>query len=323
MTKNSKPRAGSLQFHPRKRAKSIRPRIRSWGAAQGVKPLGFAGFKAGMTHAFVVDNRKTETKGMEIFQACTIIEAPPITCYGARAYKNTPYGMKITAQVNTEKTEKSLARLIKPQKKPNTSNFDSLKNADEIRLLVYTQPEKVSAIPTKKPRLFELPVSGKVEEQRAYAIEHIGKDITISDVFTPGQYVDIQAVTTGKGTQGPVKRFGVKIRKRKHRVAKGRHIGTLGDRGTGTRWSVPQAGQMGFQQRCDQNKLILSVSDKPIKIDGGIPNYGEVTNQYLLIKGSIPGPKRRIVSLRAALRKPQAEKAPEVTYLSTASKQGR
>lgn len=312
-----------MQFHPRKRAKSIRPRVRAWGAVSGVKPLGFAGFKAGMTHAFVIDNRKTETKGMEIFEACTIIEAPPITCYGARAYKYTPYGLKVIAQANSDKQDKNLSRLIKPQKNPSTPNFDAFKGADEIRLLVHTEPEKVPAIPTKKPRLFELPISGKAEEQLAYAIEHIGKEITPSEVFTPGQYVDIQAVTTGKGTQGPVKRFGVKIRKRKHRVAKGRHIGTLGDRGTGTRWSVPQAGQMGFQQRCDQNKLILSISETPIKMEGGMPNYGEVKNQYILIKGSIPGPKRRIVSLRAALRKPQVEKAPEVTYLSTASKQGR
>ena len=312
-----------MQFHPRKRAKSIKPRLRSWGKTQGVKLLAFAGFKAGMTHAFMMDTRNTETKGKEVMTACTVIETPPLFCHAIRAYKNTPYGLKISAQITVEKTDKNISRLLKKQKKTKAPDLDLLKDADEIRLVLHTQPIKVNAIPSKKPRLLEVPISGSIEEQLNYAKEHFGKEINVTDVLSPSQYVDVQAVTKGKGMQGPVKRFGVKIRKRKHRVAKGRHIGTLGDRGTQTPWYTPMAGQMGYHQRCDQNKIILDVSDKPVTSKGGMVNYGEIKNQYVLIKGSIPGPRRRLVSLRAALRKPEAAKPVELTFISIQSKQGR
>ncbi len=312
-----------MQFHPRKRAKSIKPRLRSWGKIEGTKPLAFAGFKAGMTHAFAIDNKNTETKGKEVMVACTIVETPPLTCYGVRAYKKTPYGMKIIHETTSEKTDKNLSRLLKPRKKTKPVDVEPMKDADEIRLLVHTQPARTTAVPSKRPRILEMSISGTIEEGIAYAKEHIGGEIPVMDVLFPGQYVDVQAVTKGKGTQGPVKRFGVKIRKRKHRVAKGRHIGTLGDRGTQTPWYTPMAGQMGYHQRCDQNKLVFDVSDKPITFKGGMVNYGEIKNPCVLIEGSIPGPRRRLVMMRAALRKSKPAKTPEITFMSTSSKQGR
>lgn len=52
-----KPRAGSLQFWPRKRAKRPYTRVRRWNSTNQVQLLGFAGYKVGMTHAVFKDNR--------------------------------------------------------------------------------------------------------------------------------------------------------------------------------------------------------------------------------------------------------------------------
>ena len=41
--------------------------------------------------------------------------------------------------------------------------------------------------------------------------ELLGKTISINEVFREGDFVDVGAVTKGKGFQGPVKRWGVRI----------------------------------------------------------------------------------------------------------------
>ncbi|MBW2999343.1 50S ribosomal protein L3, partial [Candidatus Woesearchaeota archaeon] len=73
------PRSGSMQYWPRKRAKRAYARVRSWAAGKEPKLLGFAGYKAGMSHISFTDPRKSSTtKGMEITWPVTIIECPPV-----------------------------------------------------------------------------------------------------------------------------------------------------------------------------------------------------------------------------------------------------
>jgi len=57
---------------------------------------------------------------------------------------------------------------------------------------------------------------------------------------------------------------------------------------------------------------------------GGFLNYGEVTNTYVLVHGSVPGPTKRLVRFRDATRIPKKAdtSAVDVTYVSTESKQG-
>ena len=86
------PRSGSMQYWPRKRAKSHLARIRSWDKGKEVKPLCFAGYKAGMTHVIMTDNRaSTKTKGMDIFTPVTVIECPPMKVYSIRLYKKDKF----------------------------------------------------------------------------------------------------------------------------------------------------------------------------------------------------------------------------------------
>ncbi len=94
MPTRKSPRKGSLQYWPRKRSKKALARVRSWPESKEAKLLGFAGYKAGMTHLLVTDNRPNSiTKGAEIFMPVTVIECPAIKVLGINFYKKTPYGL--------------------------------------------------------------------------------------------------------------------------------------------------------------------------------------------------------------------------------------
>src|SRR3989344_8757987 len=104
MPRSRHPRRGSMQFWPRKRSRHTLVRVRSWVADTKAKPLGFIGFKAGMTHLQVIDNRpKSPTKGEKVFVPSTIIECPPMTVAGIAFYQQTSVGMRKIASVMAEK----------------------------------------------------------------------------------------------------------------------------------------------------------------------------------------------------------------------------
>ena len=68
MPHTNQPRSGTLQFHPRKR--SVRPyaRVNAWPTNNDNKLMGFAGYKVGMTHVIVTDNKgSSKTKGKDPF----------------------------------------------------------------------------------------------------------------------------------------------------------------------------------------------------------------------------------------------------------------
>src|SRR5215469_3918670 len=100
MARRHRPRRGSLGFSPRVRAARPVPRIRSWPAGPKQPALeGFAGFKVGMTHAFMVDYRKrSTTAGQEVAVPVTVVEVPPMRVAGARLYRTEPYGRRVVAE---------------------------------------------------------------------------------------------------------------------------------------------------------------------------------------------------------------------------------
>jgi len=148
----------------------------------------------------------------------------------------------------------------------------------------------------------------------------------VEDVFKEGQFVDVIAVSKGKGWQGVVKRWGVRILQDKSNKTK-RGIGTLGAWGPGRiLYTVPRAGQMGYHQRTEFNKRILRIGKdgKEITPEGDFLHYGPVKNSYILLAGSVPGPAKRLIRLRYPARPPKLilEKPPQITYVSLASPQG-
>ena len=323
------PRRGSMGYSPRKRARQETPHIKNWPEG-GDKPKiqGFLGYKAGMTHAFLVDFRPTSTtSGKEVMEPVTVIEVPPVKIMCVRAYKKTGHGLQTIGEVWSKKIDKEISKRLPVPKKDKKQNWDFIKDADEIRVLIHTQPKLVSGIPKKTPEIREFRIGGgTLEEKIKYAKEILGKELKINDSLKEGDMIDTIAVTKGKGFQGHVKRWGVKLlthKNSKHR----RMIGTAGS--WHPNWiqsTVPQAGQTGYHQRTEYNKRILKIGDKGEEITptGGFPHYGVIKNSYVLIHGSVPGPSKRLVSLRDAIRYKRGVKVekPEIAYISTTSKQG-
>ncbi len=385
--KKSAPRRGSLGVRPRKRAARLVPRVRSWPDPAISQPmlLGYLAYKAGMTHAIIIDDRPhSRTSGKEIFVPITVLEAPPIIVLGARFYKysisaggllsigdvvRSPVdGLVKVAEMFKDNefvglTERELVKkylhglrkrlpsLVKPDKsseygyafieKDWEARLDKLASGDirDVRVLVSTIPV-LTGIGKKAPELLEIRVGGGTIEDRVKYIKNIlGGALTVRDVlsgpikqgeeiklFSEGGYADVIGVTKGKGFQGVIKRFGVKELPRWHKHRKGsRKIGAR-SYGSGVMATTPQAGQMGYHRRTDYNKRIIKTGENGLEVTpkGGFVGYGIVRTHYVLLHGSVMGPRKRVVVLRYPIRPPDwvPESAPQIVYLSLSSKQG-
>jgi large subunit ribosomal protein L3 len=312
-----RPRFGSLAYHPRKRAKKQIATIGSWARTKEPKLLGFAGYKVGMTHLMITDNNPNSmTKGEKIFCPVTIIECPPLKTASIRFYKKTINGLKVVSDIFAENLDKELERKITIPK--SKKKIEDIKDFDDITLIIYTQP-KLTGIGKKKPELFEIAIGGKKEEKLNYAKGILGKDINIEDVFQEGSQVDIHAITKGKGLQGPVKRLGIGLKS--HKSEKSRRVpGSLGGwKGqVNIMWKTPMAGQTGYFQRTELNKWLLKIG-KPEEINpkGGFMRYGIVKNPYIIVKGSVAGPKKRLIRFNLAIRpnKKTPKEAPAIKIM--------
>lgn len=312
------PRSGSMQYWPRKRSKRPVARVRSWASLNNAQLLGFCGYKVGMTHIFITDNKKTSmTKGEQIPIPVTVIECPPLKTFSIRFYKKN----QLVSEVLAENLDKKLGRSIILPKKAK-KKVEDVNDFDAIRLMLHTNP-----VFKKKPEVIEFALSGKKDDQLKYAKSILGKEVNIADVFREGQLIDIHTITKGKGIQGPVKRFGVKIRAHKSEKTK-RGPGSLGGwKGQGKiMYRVAHAGQMGYHQRTEYNKWLVKIGQKPEEINpiGGFINYGIVRSKYILVKGSVAGAKKRLIKLVHPIRKNKnmSEEAPFINYISLRSKQG-
>ncbi len=303
MPKPKRPRFGSMQFWPRVRAKRENARVRTWANVSETKLLGFAGYKVGMGHVIYTDNKPNSmTKGEDIACPVTIIECPPIKIIGIQFYKKTPYGKKTVSQIFSQTLDKRLEKRISMPKKFGKE----AENFDDLRLIVHTQPG-ATGIGKKTPEIFQVGLGGNKEDKLKFANENLGKEVAIADVFKDGQLVDIHGVTKGKGFQGPVKRFGIGLRSHKSEKVK-RGPGSLGPWcGQGhIMYRVAHAGKMGYHLRTHYNQWLMKISDKPeeVKTAAGLPNYGNVKNSYIFVKGSVQGAKKRLVMLTSPIREP-------------------
>jgi large subunit ribosomal protein L3 len=326
MVKDHRPRKGSMAYYPRKRARSIVARVRRWVDVGKVQLLGFAGYKVGTLHVVrLEDNPNSPLYGQEVAKVATVIETPPLFVVAVRAYERTPYGLKSLTEVWAREIPKDLERLVtlpkeevqEQQRKKLEENLDKVA---EVRVLVCTRPRK-AGIGKKKPEFFEIKVGGNPKDALNYALSLLGKEVRVSDVFSAGQYVDVAAVTKGKGFSGVLKRFGVKELPRWHKHRKGsRRIGSVGPQKPAIMFTTPFAGQLGFHQRTEYNKRILKIgnaeTDK-INPAGGWPHYGLVRSDFILLEGTVPGPPKRLVKLRFAVRPPKEKREePKIVYMS-------
>jgi len=155
--------------------------------------------------------------------------------------------------------------------------------------------------------------------------------------------IDVIGITRGHGTSGVIKRYGVKhLQKKTHRGY--RRVGCVGAwHPARIRWTVGRTGQYGYHHRTEMNKKVYRIgkgersgaknnastnsdlTDKNITPMGGFPHYGIVRDDFIMVKGGIVGPKRRMVLLRKSLF-PQTKRVAfeEITlkFIDTSSKLG-
>jgi large subunit ribosomal protein L3 len=324
MAKHHKPREGSTAYWHRKRARRIYPRMNKTPSVKEAVPLVFAGYKAGMTSVSYVNIQKgSHTEGQELMKAATVLDCPPLSVCGIRVYEGTAYGRKCVGSVLAEKLSKDLGKKTSlPEKHDSKKGIEKLEKLlgakSSVRLLVNTNPRE-SGLGKKRPEIFEVAVGGEAKSAFEYAKSKLGGELKVSDVFKQGQMLDARAVTTGMGYTGPVKRYGIKVRSRKNKH-KRRHVGNLGPQNPPKvipGGKVPEAGQMGFHNRTEYNKKLLKLGSGGISPRGGFVSYGVVKGDYILVEGSVPGPKNRLIMLRPAMRKSGWNDTPvEVKYVS-------
>ena len=312
MARHHKPVAGSRAFWPKKRAKAAYLTPKTFPSFTEAVPLNFAAYKAGMTRVIATARRGPEHIEQDVTKAVTVLDAPGVIVAGIRIYRKTHDGLKAHDSVFAEKTKDE-----KKAGKPLEELDQQIEKFADVRLLVRTQPGRTS-LPKKKPDLFEISLGGDVKAKWEYAKSRLGKELKAEDVFREGETIDVRAVTKGKGYQGPVKRFGITIRPRKHEK-KRRHVGNLGSVSVARvlPGKIAMAGQLGYQTRTEHNKKIMKIGSEGLNIEGGWLRYGNVKGDYLIVKGSVPGPKKRLVMLRKAIRSEESQQPVEVKKVFT------
>jgi len=335
--KRHAPRHGSLAFLPRKRAATIKGRIRHWlDQPEDINFLGYAGFKVGMTHlTYIEDQKNSPYYGKELMKPVTVIEVPPLVLIGLRVYNEDDYGKYVIGEVFTKELNQYLIRKINV---PNIENYDfnkivkslktQLNNASEIRGIFQTQPH-LTSLPRKKPDIIEIKLNsiGDTIKEFNYGLSKLGKEIRAREILVEGEQIDVIAVSKGKGFQGPVKRFGVRLLGRKNSKIK-RAVACIGPwHPARVLYTVPRPGQLGYHQRTEYHKRIMLISENEEEINpkGGFIKYGKVKGDHILVLGSIPGPKKRLIRIRKTIRpiKSFTLKSPEITFISRESQQKR
>ncbi|MDO8625189.1 MAG: 50S ribosomal protein L3, partial [Candidatus Diapherotrites archaeon] len=327
---------GSLQYYPHSRALKETPSFRSFAVSPSgkAKAVNFFGYKAGMVQVAGKDLRKgTPSAGHEVVVPATVIECPGLQIVGVRVLgqNDERTGSNVLTEVWVEKGPKHLNKKVinfkAPQSKkkkehPHTSWTDIEKEKDRIvkvQLLVATQPS-LTNFGKKKPEIAQVTLTGAIADQLAFAKEKLGSELHVSDVLENNTLVDVKAVSKGKGMQGVIKRHNVKIQR--HKAKKQRAVGSIGPWHPPTvMWTVARPGQMGYNSRTEFNKKILMIGakGKPIAPNSGFAHYGVIQNDFVLVAGSVPGPAKRLVSLRLPVRafRPDRIKFSELTFIST------
>ena len=125
----------------------------------------------------------------------------------------------------------------------------------------------------------------KLENSEEYSL----KDEIKADIFAAGDKIDATAISKGKGFQGAIKRHGQHRGPMAHGSKFHRHQGSNGSATTPGRVFKGKGmpGQMGNKQITIQNLEIVKV---------------DAENNLLLVKGSVPGPKKSLVTVKETVK---------------------
>ena len=324
----------------------------------------FVGFKAGMTHIVrEVERTGSQLNKKEVIEAVTILETPPIRVVGVVGYIETVRGLRTLTSVWAQTLApefkrrlyknwyRSKRKCFKKYEEKITSNPDTIKTllnrikkyATVVRVIAHTQTRALN-FRQKKAHVLEIQINGgSIAEKVDFAQSLLEKEIKVDQVFNNLEHIDVLGVTKGHGFTGVIKRFGCrKLPRKTHRGL--RRVGCIGAwHPEGVRWTVARAGQWGYHHRTETNKRIYRIGQgevsgaqdnattdydltkKNITPLGGFPHYGVVKNDYIMIKGTCVGTKKRSLVLRKTMhpRTSRIQLEPiHIKFIDTSSKLG-
>jgi len=221
-----------------------------------------------------------------------------------------------------------------------------------IRVIAHTQIRRIKQR-QKKAHIMEIQINGgSVAAKVDYGYSLFEKQVSVENVFSENELLDVIGTTKGHGYEGVVTRWGVtRLPRKTHRGL--RKVACIGAwHPAKVSFTVARAGQDGYHHRTEINKKIyrvgqgvhrntaageaskvkqnsgsteFDITEKTINPMGGFPHYGEVNEDFLMIKGSCMGPKKRVITLRKSLFQPtkrwQLEKI-SLKFIDTSSKFG-
>ncbi|WP_096155977.1 MULTISPECIES: 50S ribosomal protein L3 [Bacillus] len=115
----------------------------------------------------------------------------------------------------------------------------------------------------------------------------VGQEVKV-DIFAKGDAVDVTGVSKGKGFQGAIKRHGQSRGPMSHGSRYHRRVGSMGPVAPNRVFKgklLP--GRMGGDRITIQNLEIVSV---------------DTERNLLLVKGNVPGPKKALITVKAAVK---------------------
>jgi len=312
-----------------------------------------------------VDKPGSKLHKKEVVEPVTILEAPPMIVVGFVGYVETPRGLRALTSVWAGHLSEECKRrfyknwhnskqkaFTKYQKRWGEASKDGAPMAAEverakkycqvIRAICHTQVGKVK-IGQKKAHIKEIQVNGGTTEKKVdFVMGLFEQEVKVDSVFSQDEMIDTIGVSKGKGFEGVVTRWGVtRLVRKSHRGL--RKVACIGSwHPARVQFQVPRSGQNGYGHRTEINKKIYrigkSVKDDPnnavtendltekaITPIGGFSHYGEVTNEFVMLKGTTPGLRKRLLTLRKSLLPQVSRKAVEkisLKFIDTSSKFG-
>jgi len=211
-----------------------------------------------------------------------------------------------------------------------------------IRAICHTQVSKAK-IGQKKAHIKEIQINGGTTSAKVDFVTGLfEQEVKVADVFSQDEMIDIIGATKGKGFNGVVTRWGVtRLARKSHRGL--RKVACIGSwHPARVQFQVPRSGQRGYHHRTEINKKIYRIgkaikddpnnamtendlTEKSITPMGGFSHYGEVTQDWIMVKGTVMGSRKRLITLRKSLLPQVSRKATEkveLKFIDTASKMG-
>uniref|UniRef100_A0A8C5L2V7 60S ribosomal protein L3 n=1 Tax=Jaculus jaculus TaxID=51337 RepID=A0A8C5L2V7_JACJA len=336
--KISAPRHGSLDFLPRKCSSRHGGKVKSFPKDDPSKPVhltAFWGYKAG-----------SKVNMKEVVEAVIIAETTPMVAVGIVGHVEIPRGLHtfktvFAEHISDECKRHSCKNCHKSEKKAFTRYCKKWQDDMGKKQLVkdVSRMKKYHVLlplRQKKAHLMEIQVNRDTgAEKLDWAQESLEQQIPLNQVFGQDEMTDVIGMTKSKGYKGVTKLC---------KVASSSPVA----------FSVALAGQKGYHPCTEINKIYkigqgylikdgkliknnasthYDLSDKSISLNQEptstywvvFVHYGEVTNDFVMLKGCVVGTKKRVLTLLKSLlvqTKGQALEKIGFKFIDTTSKFG-